>query len=203
MGSSPLTRGKRASGQRSSQGRRLIPAHAGKTGAYMPVLTPAPAHPRSRGENVRLDRGGSVCRGSSPLTRGKRDTRLLQHLDRGLIPAHAGKTTLRALGLRGLGAHPRSRGENQPNPPRHQHQAGSSPLTRGKHGFVVPERFHPGLIPAHAGKTSTPSPPRERLKAHPRSRGENRRVPLFGPRVRGSSPLTRGKRGGRRKGRNV
>ena len=51
-----------------------------------------------------------------------------------------------------------------------------------------------GLIPAHAGKTR-PSPCRWcRRGAHPRSRGENRRVWEYIPRPRGSSPLTRGKR---------
>ena len=50
-----------------------------------------------------------------------------------------------------------------------------------------------GLIPAHAGKTTTFLVLVVRGSAHPRSRGEN-----FGPspkalRLPGSSPLTRGK----------
>ena len=52
-----------------------------------------------------------------------------------------------------------------------------------------------GLIPAHVGKTSTPSRAPARSKAHPRSRGENvRQVALLKGTV-GSSPLTWGKRG--------
>ena len=51
-----------------------------------------------------------------------------------------------------------------------------------------------GLIPAHAGKTLTNQGSPHHAKAHPRSRGENRR-PLVRPERRsGSSPLTRGKR---------
>ena len=71
-GSSPLTRGKRTSGIGHVSGRRLIPAHAGKTGTSTCTRGAATAHPRSRGENpqgLKNPRGGP---GSSPLTRGKR-----------------------------------------------------------------------------------------------------------------------------------
>ena len=76
-----------------------------------------------------------------------------------------------------------------------RYEDGSSPLTRGKHGFVVSERVDPGLIPAHAGKTSRRSSPLIRRAAHPRSRGEN--IDLWAQiyLMDGSSPLTRGKRG--------
>ena len=52
-GSSPLTRGKPS--DRSSAWRRmgLIPAHAGKTATRRAGCRSAPAHPRSRGENLR------------------------------------------------------------------------------------------------------------------------------------------------------
>ena len=50
-----------------------------------------------------------------------------------------------------------------------------------------------GLIPAHAGKTLPSSRRLRRRPAHPRSRGENRRVSQFAIRQEGSSPLTRGK----------
>ena len=71
--------------------------------------------------------------------------------------------------------------------------SGSSPLTRGKHGLVFRVGGHPGLIPAHAGKT--PEGPRRSpgAPAHPRSRGENRDVMIIPSRRWGSSPLTRGK----------
>ena len=50
-----------------------------------------------------------------------------------------------------------------------------------------------GLIPAHAGKTTTPAVLRPAAFAHPRSRGENQARRACLRRVRGSSPLTRGK----------
>ena len=95
--------------------------------------------------------------------------------------------------MEGQGAHPRSRGENTWASMGFGRAAGSSPLTRGKRRERPLSRSTPGLIPAHAGKTSRSSPSSQASRAHPRSRGENaastaaRKVSL------GSSPLTRGK----------
>ena len=52
-----------------------------------------------------------------------------------------------------------------------------------------------GLIPAHAGKTMRRARIRSSMRAHPRSRGENRTGRLCTAMIVGSSPLTRGKRG--------
>ena len=91
-GSSPLTRGKHHAAVSCRQPRRLIPAHAGKTSRSRPSTRSAPAHPRSRGENLVLVGGGLVGVGSSPLTRGKRSVARAAGFAHGLIPAHAGKT---------------------------------------------------------------------------------------------------------------
>ena len=93
-------------------------------------------------------------------------------------------------------AHPRSRGENRPQRDQELRRRGSSPLTRGKLLQVAEgERVH-GLIPAHAGKTQASARVALTVRAHPRSRGENR-PPILRPRAQdGSSPLTRGKRNG-------
>ena len=193
-GSSPLTRGKHCCFLSGFGGSRLIPAHAGKTsGAGFPCHSDA-AHPRSRGENmVRLGQYADAL-GSSPLTRGK-PRQATDPRDRsGLIPAHAGKTFAGLKGKVSSAAHPRSRGENGLSLARPPPSAGSSPLTRGK-----PEEPHRavgdgGLIPAHAGKTSSTGAPTARAPAHPRSRGENSERRRFALRAAGSSPLTRGKR---------
>ena len=112
-GSPPLTRGKLPSRAGTRPVPRLIPAHAGKTCGY--TLTPrlAPAHPRSRGENLATREYASACQGSSPLTRGK-------------PPCTRPAPALPA-------AHPRSRGENTPTMREMTNELGSSPLTRGKH----------------------------------------------------------------------
>ena len=91
-GSSPLTRGKHV-GWLSEDGMgRLIPAHAGKTVDDGDQAIPRTAHPRSRGENGRLDDTKHTLTGSSPLTRGKRPRHPRPLPELRLIPAHAGKT---------------------------------------------------------------------------------------------------------------
>ncbi len=111
-GSSPLTRGKRVAKKQRSGVFGLIPAHAGKTVSVIEMISPMGAHPRSRGENVAVRADSRWSSGSSPLTRGKRDTGHGFLLDQGLIPAHAGKTGLHARHPPARRAHPRSRGEN-------------------------------------------------------------------------------------------
>ena len=131
-GSSPLTRGKqlRVVGEPHDDG--LIPAHAGKTCGADPLSAAQRAHPRSRGENgvkkYQIDWG----QGSSPLTRGKRTVNPRLTAATGLIPAHAGKTSIPSRTDRGPGAHPRSRGENAASSWGGRQFPGSSPLTRGK-----------------------------------------------------------------------
>ena len=192
-GSSPLTRGKLVFAVQFGDAGRLIPAHAGKTTRVRPITYGPPAHPRSRGENEINKAAREHAAGSSPLTRGKpQQAALAVHALR-LIPAHAGKTSSPTAHATRSTAHPRSRGENQAYFPIQDTNAGSSPLTRGKLHARDQGPCHPGLIPAHAGKTPRRPPTRPPPAAHPRSRGENRRSRPSHLRRRGSSPLTRGK----------
>ena len=135
--------------------------------------------------------------GSSPLTRGKHRGGIRMGAPTGLIPAHAGKTRVLWKHFVNAGAHPRSRGENYYPTGSSVIREGSSPLTRGKRREGRHGLFASGLIPAHAGKTLCGFGCHDRGPAHPRSRGENR--PRTGIRAArpGSSPLTRGKPGGR------
>ena len=192
-GSSPLTRGEPDLTGNLVGRARLIPTHAGKTYGTPVKLIHWPAHPRSRGENHPRLSMVFTRAGSSPLTRGKRHLRECTRRPLGLIPAHAGKTPARVGMRKAEQAHPRSRGENGERGATGGRGLGSSPLTRGKLRDEWRTVLRHGLIPAHAGKTSTTSARTFRSRAHPRSRGENRPVPsLPDPRV-GSSPLTRGK----------
>ena len=153
----------------------------------------ARAHPHSRGENSSEagDEKGST--GSSPLTRGKPRAEVRLDGLNGLIPTHAGKTRMifRASALHT--AHPHSRGENRAFDVLAVGRMGSSPLTRGKQGFLALVERGTGLIPTHAGKTMVSSVFIGRPWAHPHSRGENKRAELFDRALDGSSPLTRGK----------
>ena len=192
-GSSPLTRGKRRLGRWRRPRLGLIPAHAGKTWAAAHPALKTTAHPRSRGENHTGRWAGRGLQGSSPLTRGKRGVREAVCLGRGLIPAHAGKTSVMTMHGGASRAHPRSRGENIAIPRSEISRRGSSPLTRGKHVGHADSLPGGGLIPAHAGKTRMPVMVRHLPWAHPRSRGENGQASAAYFAARGSSPLTRGK----------
>ena len=153
VGSSPLTRGKRQGGVEDNQANRLIPAHAGKTSTLSASSSAPPAHPRSRGENLRQHLDQLWQRGSSPLTRGKQTAQAADAVARRLIPAHAGKTPYQPHNLSVTAAHPRSRGENKVSQGLGSLMSGSSPLTRGKHRGNVANAAVQRLIPAHAGKT--------------------------------------------------
>ena len=111
-GSSPLTRGKRLASRVCIVIRGLIPAHAGKTVLRVLRAGACAAHPRSRGENSPTNAFTAVPAGSSPLTRGKLCVRHAHDGKRGLIPAHAGKTSAFDAARSARAAHPRSRGEN-------------------------------------------------------------------------------------------
>ena len=115
-------------------------------------------------------------------------------LRRGLIPAHAGKTTRKPPMSWPPTAHPRSRGENYGSGPLRGGRWGSSPLTRGKLVREATPEDGSRLIPAHAGKTKDARRVGRGRRAHPRSRGENGRGRSPTWRWSGSSPLTRGKR---------
>ena len=158
------------------------------------------AHPRSRGENGEADREARGGPGSSPLTRGKRPHVHVRVLDHGLIPAHAGKTSLSSSRRCINEAHPRSRGENGDRLLKGFGFFGSSPLTRGKLRQLGGRHVGGRLIPAHAGKTSIPANFKVSAKAHPRSRGENDPLTARLLAQMGSSPLTRGKREGLARG---
>ena len=193
VGSSPLTRGKRQLLYPRSLFQGLIPAHAGKTAWPGPSSSCSWAHPRSRGENAAEETAVDIHLGSSPLTRGKRQGLGVRRANRGLIPAHAGKTCRCRRASRRRRAHPRSRGENGVVALAFGALAGSSPLTRGKLVRDVLDCGGFGLIPAHAGKTCDAWRRVRQGRAHPRSRGENSSVSPSPETVPGSSPLTRGK----------
>ena len=193
QGSSPLTRGKHRGGGLDLRDDGLIPTHAGKTPRSRRYGTSRWAHPHSRGENRKSLLPTASQYGSSPLTRGKRAGGVMPAGIGGLIPAHAGKTTAASTGRPTSRAHPRSRGENTEYACTISSSRGSSPLTRGKRVLQRDKRVQVGLIPAHAGKTSSMASKRPSTWDHTRSRGENVRDRPGFRRLAGSSPLTRGK----------
>ena len=196
-GSSPLMRGKRRRRRPVDPPHGLIPAHAGKTPSFMASAKGWRAHPRSHGENIFVALYENNETGSSPLMRGKLTPEILRIRRDRLIPTNARKTATHRPGTRNGRAHSRSRGDNFWILPLAPGIAGSSPLTRGKRILGQGDTLSDGLIPAHAGKTLSSSPPGVKARAHPRSRGENFQIGMPRSASWGSSPLTRGKLGDR------
>ena len=92
-GSSPRVRGKRREGGLAVLRVGLIPACAGKTWTHVLRPPAATAHPRVCGENARPAHARPPGEGSSPRVRGKLGHILGGRIERGLIPACAGKTS--------------------------------------------------------------------------------------------------------------
>ena len=192
-GSSPRMRGKLRGSVATALRGGLIPAHAGKTVHLDVEGQRRGAHPRACGENCPSGVQATSVAGSSPRMRGKLPIIVRALLATGLIPAHAGKTPGLCPARFLPGAHPRACGENGAENSDKDVVTGSSPRMRGKL-----ERWHdagqePGLIPAHAGKTTPYHDRIPRRPAHPRACGENfwQDCPRVGQ--GGSSPRMRGK----------
>ena len=192
-GSSPRVRGKLRALLPPPPLDRLIPARAGKTSRSAIRCPPGWAHPRACGENVLRPVVTAASVGSSPRVRGKLGHILGGHVERGLIPARAGKTPVVGSPRTCSGAHPRACGENGGRDPRDGAAQGSSPRVRGKRERFADRRCDLRLIPARAGKTVRHGAGEGRSAAHPRACGENSVDRERALAVRGSSPRVRGK----------
>ena len=111
-GSSPRMRGKHLFQDAPNNLRRIIPAHAGQTGAGVVTHWGSPDHPRACGANLERAWKTVMASGSSPRMRGKRLIGSVVHDAHRIIPAHAGQTH-RLEDRRRLDAdHPRACGAN-------------------------------------------------------------------------------------------
>ena len=200
-GSSPLARGLRLAAAEHEAIDRIIPARAGFTSHRPGPSHRAGDHPRSRG--VYVDKAVNKRRmaGSSPLARGLRGGgRGRLHHGR-IIPARAGFTPVHHERRLGPADHPRSRGVYRETSRSSVRARGSSPLARGLPQSPVLRPLRAGIIPARAGFTRCQRSPRYRSRDHPRSRGVYSRWRTSIPGGMGSSPLARGLRLDRLRGR--
>ena len=172
-GSSPLARGPLNGSTAFKNAIGLIPARAGTTHRNRPPVRRRGAHPRSRGDHLKMSPTIFTPSGSSPLARGP----LYLHaggLDgEGLIPARAGTTFRSSRWSRKGWAHPRSRGDHGVIRCGLRVPWGSSPLARGPRTDCWRHRVGGGLIPARAGTTYPYGYLRVKYWAHPRSRGDH------------------------------
>ncbi len=193
MGRSPLTRGRRLDHVPLEAREGSIPAHAGETGNALEPWRNPRVDPRSRGgDHGPYFKMWVVC-GRSPLTRGRRKGAPGRLSGIGSIPAHAGETwRTRWQGEKGR-VDPRSRGGDCGAALFLSSGGGRSPLTRGRPSELLAAFGGAGSIPAHAGETSTTSTMGTESTVDPRSRGGDPAASRRAGKVRGRSPLTRGR----------
>ena len=130
--------------------------------------------------------------GSPPLTRGTLHGRREEHIRNGITPAHAGNTSSPPSLCSTPWDHPRSRGEHSYLISKPYHNKGSPPPTRGTlHSFITISSGY-GITPAYAGNTIPLLDIRQRLRDHPRLRGEHLNISPSPVRSQGSPPPTRG-----------
>ena len=153
QGSSPLARGRQNLAIDRRGRRRLIPAGAGQTRSSPARPLARQAHPRWRGADTIAGVAPGSYSGSSPLARGRLQTRFCHCGKPGLIPAGAGQTVLDNVERGGEPAHPRWRGADPSNAAFCVGIRGSSPLARGRPAVAAPTGRTQRLIPAGAGQT--------------------------------------------------
>ena len=153
FGSSPLVRGQPFDGLGAGGGLRIIPARAGPTHGRWKAPSATTDHPRSCGANREGVYDGFSVGGSSPLVRGQHTELTTGDIDRRIIPARAGPTTLSMPGCRSNQDHPRSCGANEDEHGLLITAKGSSPLVRGQQPRTSALGRKRRIIPARAGPT--------------------------------------------------
>ena len=111
----------------------------------------------------------------------------------GIIPAGAGKSGRSACRSRGPWDHPRGCGEEANSNVTVNHRVGSSPRVRGRVAVWPWAVGVWGIIPAGAGKRSSPQPCCLSPWDHPRGCGEELAASSQTTRASGSSPRVRGR----------
>ena len=91
-GSPPPMRGKGRAGACRQRAHRITPAHAGKSLGTTRTCGLGQDHPRPCGEKKSALRNGMPYPGSPPPMRGKASQGLWADRQRGITPAHAGKS---------------------------------------------------------------------------------------------------------------
>ena len=192
-GSSPRMRGKRGVVWATYPCYRIIPAHAGQTGAHRIQTGRIPDHPRACGANHAHSCVHFDSSGSSPRMRGKLAIASLCGCSSRIIPAHAGQTCRPNWRAGRASDHPRACGANPTRCRSTVKSVGSSPRMRGKLRRRGRGHHLRRIIPAHAGQTSLLQERPTVGLDHPRACGANGASIGFHKRHGGSSPRMRGK----------
>ena len=144
-----------------------------------------------------MSRNCDSPRADHPRIRGEHEqSRHEKELVPRIIPAYAGSTPTSPTDSPIMMDHPRIRGEHRKGGKSLTINKGSSPHTRGAPPFTFRDGITYGIIPAYAGSTRRRTAPSWRPRDHPRIRGEHAPARRRRPYLLGSSPHTRGARGG-------
>ena len=157
QGSSPHARGAQGRRGRARVQPGIIPACAGSTCTPTADATGYKDHPRMRGEHEWEGRTGMQLEGSSPHARGALTLPVVASFSSGIIPACAGSTAARPLGMKTLKDHPRMRGEHKFAWIKSRRLEGSSPHARGAHFTTSASGQHSRLIHSLFASSSHPS----------------------------------------------
>ena len=126
--------------------------------------------------------------------RGSRE-RKYRYLHRlGIIPAHAGLTCSHLTHGPSCRDHPRACGAHNTDTITNRPLQGSSPRMRGSHELVGPDAVTRGIIPAHAGLTTSATSFLCPIRDHPRACGAHHSTFSLCFNDMGSSPRMRGSR---------
>ena len=155
LGSSPRMRGSLSDRLSRAEHRGIIPAHAGLTASMTGPSRRAWDHPRACGAHARFFWGNTFAVGSSPRMRGSQILFLENQVLSGIIPAHAGLTSLTHRPTSAAGDHPRACGAHLSPLIQMWPARGSSPRMRGSpttlsSGIWLPWD-HPRACGAHVG----------------------------------------------------
>ena len=153
MGSSPRMRGSRREDIKGRAAEGIIPAHAGLTLLLFINRCVPRDHPRACGAHCCMAISESMYVGSSPRMRGSRLLTMLSRFASGIIPAHAGLTSIRYGRKFTARDHPRACGAHEKIYLRFKSGKGSSPRMRGSQCGATTSLSRIGIIPAHAGLT--------------------------------------------------
>ena len=170
-GSSPRMRGSPLRGSGNDRRNGIIPAHAGLTTSATARTPVCRDHPRACGAHLRRELEQKLYKGSSPRMRGSPHDSRNASRRHGIIPAHAGLTMHDYAFADSLRDHPRACGAHSHQRCVEQTSVGSSPRMRGSQVKDNGATDKPGIIPAHAGLTSSEYTAYRADRDHPRACG--------------------------------
>ncbi|VEH26935.1 Domain of uncharacterised function (DUF2825) [Cellulomonas fimi] len=166
----------------------LIPARGETTDSTRDRSDRAPAHPRTRGDDLFEPVVVARYSGSSPHAGRRPDGRVRRDPGRRLIPAR-GETSRQGSTRRpGPWAHPRTRGDDTSRPRTVTRFPGSSPHAGRRLELARGPACGDGLIPARGETTSAGRSGSSSRTAHPRTRGDDVMTPVTPSTAAGSSP---------------